>query len=62
MTRFDNVPCARCKARYNNVQAKTIAGAIRKATTSCNGMIRGKEGATATICSQSFLRETKDDE
>lgn len=56
-TIYNNVICARCKIRYSGIKSYTMAGAIRKATLECKGIIQTKEGPTKTICAAAFVRE-----
>lgn len=57
---FNNVICARCKVKQNDIKAYTMAGAIRKATLQCKGLIQTKEGPVKTICAASFVRDMDD--
>lgn len=61
MTTFPNVICARCSVIHHNIVAKTMAGAIRKATLECKGIVHTKEGAKPTVCAQGYVREIKDE-
>jgi hypothetical protein len=61
-TTFNNVICARCKLKHNNVKAYTMAGAIRKATLLCTGILQTREGPTKTICAASFMRDVDVDQ
>jgi hypothetical protein len=46
---FNNAFCARCR-KPHDVQAKTVSGAIKKATLECNGIIQTSGGPKLTAC------------
>lgn len=45
--------CARC-GKHHNEKANTIAGAIRKATLECDGIIQTGQGPKLTRCATGF--------
>lgn len=47
---FYDVMCARCACRAGRVRAYTIAGAIRKSTVDCKGVVHKQGRPVATRC------------
>lgn len=51
MNVFWNVRCAKCSLTHKgSIKATTIAGAIRKATIECDGIVQTKDGAKGNQC------------
>ena len=48
-TKFRGARCARC-GKAHTVKAKTISGAVTKATLECNGILQTSSGPVPTSC------------